>query len=184
MKRTRLRFESIHQIMGSDELAVILLTDEARQHALTVVCDHPMMQQLLMRLHQPSQCRRMLPEALLQMLTGRHELMIYGLHDGQYQVVLADESFERNAMIRLSDAVLLAVMSDIPLYIENQLFERQSIPFEEGAKGVDIPINTMDVPRLNIALQRAVEEENYELASQLRDEINRRSERCKVSNQQ
>ena len=64
MKRTRLQFESIHQIMGSDELAVILLTDEERRHALTVVCDHPMTQQLMMRMQNPDVCRKMLPEAL------------------------------------------------------------------------------------------------------------------------
>jgi len=174
MKRTRLQFESIHQIMGSDELAVILLTDEERRHALTVVCDHPMTQQLMMRMQNPDVCRKMLPEALLQMVPGDLDLMIYGLHNGQYQVVLSDESFEHSVVIRLSDAVLLSIISNIPLYIEDQLFASQCIPFEKDAKGVAIPINTMDLPRLNVALQRAIDEENYELASQLRDEIKRR----------
>lgn len=174
MKRTRLKFESIHQIMGSEELAVIMLTDEERRHALTVVCDQPMTQQLMMRLQNPAVCKKMLPEALLQMVSGSMDLMIYGLHNGQYQVVLSDENFERSVMIRLSDAVLLSIMSDIPLYIEDQLFASQCIPFEKDATGVAIPINTMDLPRLNVALQRAIDEENYELASQLRDEIKRR----------
>ena len=42
------------------------------------------------------------------------------------------------------------------------------------AQKIAIPINTMDLPRLQSALADAVENENYELASQLRDEINKR----------
>ncbi len=177
MKRIKLQFENIQQVMGSEELAVILLTDEKRQRALSVICDEPMTRQILLRLQHPRSCGNMLPEALLKMIPAKMEMMIYGIHDGQYQVVLADEQFETNARIRMSDAVLLSIISDVPFYIESELFGRQSIEFDQHASGVAIPINTMDVPRLNMALQRAVEEENYELASQLRDEINRRSHR-------
>jgi protein-arginine kinase activator protein McsA len=52
--------------------------------------------------------------------------------------------------------------------------ERQCFPFDEKAQKIAIPINTMDLPRLQSALADAVENENYELASQLRDEINKR----------
>jgi hypothetical protein len=177
MKRVRLQFENIQQVMGSDELAVILLTDENRRKALSFICDEPMTRQILLRLEHPHSCGNMLPEALLKMVPAKLEMMIYGVHNGQYQVVLADEQFETNALIRMSDAVLLSIISNVPIYIESELFNRQSIDFDQHASGVAIPINTMDVTRLNMALQRAVEEENYELASQLRDEINRRSEK-------
>lgn len=53
--------------------------------------------------------------------------------------------------------------------------KRQSTPFDETATGIAIPINTMDEPRLQMALKNAIDEENYELASQLRDEIKRRN---------
>lgn len=175
MKRIKLRFENIQQVVGSDELSVVLLTDESRAYAITVICDDAMTRQFLLRLHLPQTSKNMLPEALLQMLQGKYEMMIYGLHNGQYQVVLADEDFERNVRLRMSDAVLLALISDIPLYIEDTLFRHQAIPYQEGAKGIAIPINTMDVPRLNMALQQAIADENYELASQLRDEIKKRN---------
>jgi len=54
------------------------------------------------------------------------------------------------------------------------LMNQQSIAFDEHARGVAIPINTMDTKRLNVALKQAISSENYELASQLRDEIKRR----------
>ena len=174
IKRVRLKFESIQQVVGNEELAVILLTDVQRARALSVVCDETLSRQLLLRLHSPEICKTMLPEALVQMLDGPHEMMVFGLHDGQYQVVLADSDFERTVRLRMSDAVLLSILSDIPLYIEDTLFRRQSVAFDEQAKGIAIPINAMDADRLNEALQSAIEKENYELASQLRDEIRRR----------
>jgi hypothetical protein len=121
----------------------------------------------------------MLPETLVEMLKGQYEMMIYGVHDGQYQVVLSDSEFERSVRIRFSDAVLLSIIAHYPLYIEETLMKRQCIPFDEKAKGIAIPINTMDIPRLNIAMQKAIDEENYELASKLRDEINNRANHTK-----
>lgn len=166
----------MQQVSGADGIAVILLTDMERRNALTVVCDEPMMQQMLMRMENPQQCRNMLPEALLSLLPSRYEIMVFGLYQGQYQVALMDEGGE-SARLRMSDAVLLTLMSDIPMYIEESLMTRQCTPFDEKATGIAIPINTMDVPRLRMALQHAIDEENYELASQLRDEIKRRSPR-------
>ena len=174
MKRIRLRFESIQQVAGSDELAIILLTDEARKNALSVVCDEPMTRQIVLRLQSPGHCKTMLPEALVAMLGEPHEMMVFGLHDGQYQVVLADASYQRNYRLRMSDAVLLSIISGFPLYIEEMLMRRQCVPFDEQATGIAIPINTMDVERLNLAMQKAIDEENYELASKLRDEMKRR----------
>ena len=117
----------------------------------------------------------MLPEVLLQLLPSSYEMMIVGIYDGQYQVMLMDMESGESVRIRTSDAVLLSIISHVPLYIEERLMQRQSVAFEEHATGVSIPINSMDTARLKAALKNAVEEENYELASQLRDEINRRT---------
>ncbi len=175
MQRSLLRFENIQQIMGSNDLSVILLTDESRQRVLSVVCDADMTRQLMIRLRGNSSVNRlMLPEALLQLLPSQYEMMIVGVYDGQYQVILCDTESGNSVRIRTTDAVLLSIISNVPLYIEERLMKAQSQPFDEHARGVAIPINSMDTARLRAALQNAVDEENYELASQLRDEINRR----------
>lgn len=174
MKKIRLRFENLQQVKGSDFMGVILLTDEDRLNVISVVCDEAMSQQLTLRLQSKPLCRTMLPEALVGLLSSKYEMMVYGLYQGQYQVVLMSCQGE-TARLRMSDAVLLMLISDIPLYIEENLMKRQSTPYDETAKGIAIPINTMDEPRLKMALQHAIDDENYELASQLRDEINRRS---------
>ena len=165
----------MQQVKGGDGIAVILLTDMQRMNAITVVCDEQMMQQILMRMQNPRICATMLPEALFSLLPSKYEMMVFGLYQGQYQVVLMDEKGE-SARLRMSDAVLLMLISDIPLYIEEKLMQRQCTPYDETAPGIAIPINTKDEPRLKMALQHAIDDENYELASQLRDEIKRRSQ--------
>ncbi len=174
MERTQLRFENVQQVVGNDDFSVILLTDMPRLRALSVICDQAMTQQLNLRVFNSDNCKILLPEVLVQMLPGDYEMVIYGIHDGQYQVVLQDKDFRNSARIRISDAVLLHMVAKYPIFIEEHLMKRQCIPFDENAKGVAIPINTMDSVGLNAALQKAVSEENYELASQLRDEIKRR----------
>jgi len=177
MKRILLRFENLQQIVGTDEVSVILLTDMERKRALSVVCDADMTRQLLIRLSGPKELSRtMLPEALVQLLPSSYEMMIVGVYDGQYQVMLMDVESGDSVRVRMSDAVLLSIISNVPLYIEDRLMGQQSVVFDEHASGVAIPINSMDVPRLEAALRNAVENENYELASQLRDEIKRRKQ--------
>ena len=51
---------------------------------------------------------------------------------------------------------------------------RQSVPFAEDARGMSLPVNSISDDMLHQALDRAVADENYELASCLRDEIKRR----------
>lgn len=177
MKKTLLRFENLQQLVGTEELSVILLTDEMRLRGLTVVCDHQMASQLQLRIDNPKNCRHMLPEVLVSQLTSKYEMMVCGVYEGQYQVVLMDE-IGNTSRIRMSDAVLLSIMSNIPLYIEENLMQRQCFPFDEKTQTqLAIPINTMDVKHLKSALEKAVDDENYELASHLRDEIKRRNER-------
>lgn len=174
MNRTLLKFESLQQVVGNEHIAVIMLTDEARLRAITVVCDEMMMQQIAFRMNHPDLCKAMLPEVITRLMPFGLEMMVVGIFDGQYQVILMDVENGISERIRMSDAVLLSMISQVPLYIEDGLMAKQCSPFDENAKGVAIPINTMATPQLKAALEQAVEEENYELASQLRDEINRR----------
>lgn len=173
MRRIQLRFHTLHKMEGTDDMSVILLTDMEQQRVLSFICDNAIAQQFAIRSNNPSS-RIMLPEALLQLIGAKLEMVVVGIYDGQYQVMLSNLRTGALVRLRMSDAVLLSGISNTPLYIEERLFQQQSMPFDAESTKVAIPINTLDSKGLQKALDQAVENENYELASIIRDEIKSR----------
>ena len=76
--------------------------------------------------------------------------------------------------IRASDAVLLSMVADIPIFISETLMRQQSVEYTGKKTGVTVPINAISIPMLEESLKKAIDSENYEMASKLRDEINKR----------
>lgn len=74
---------------------------------------------------------------------------------------------------KAADGLILAYTFDCPVTIQEALLEQQYMR-ETGDGTYSIPVNSVNIEALKEALKRAVEDENYELASQLRDEIERR----------
>jgi bifunctional DNase/RNase len=101
-------------------------------------------------------------------------VLITDVIENQYRALLLNTKTREPVAIRLSDAVLLAYIARLPIYVDSQLMEKQSTPYEKEARNVVIPMNTLSNKMLLDAFDKAVEEEKYELASRLRDEIRRR----------
>lgn len=178
MGKIRLKFKSVAEIVGSADVALITLTDELEQRQLTIVCDQATAHQLSLRANRLPIANTFLPEVLLRVMTIHTELqleiLITGILDGQYKAIVYDVNTLTPTAIRISDAVLLSVIGPIPLYIDETLMRRQSVSFNQGTSGIAIPVNTLNGKMLDEALQKAIDNENYELASHLRDEIRRR----------
>ena len=176
--RVRLKFHSIGEIVGTEELGIITLVDEPQERMLTIVCDKAMAIQLELRAKRVPITRIMLPEVLASVMKHQagisFEIIIKDLIDGQYCALLCNCTTLESVPIRAADAVLFSLAADIPLYIEARLMLRQSVRFAEGTRGISIPVNTLSTDMLDEALKRAIAQENYELASQLRDEKKKR----------
>ncbi|MCD8210312.1 MAG: UvrB/UvrC motif-containing protein, partial [Prevotella sp.] len=71
-------------------------------------------------------------------------------------------------------SLLLSLISNLKIYIREDIMRRQSVPYNENAKGVSLPVNTISDEMLQAALDKAIQDEDYELASHLRDEKKRR----------
>lgn len=74
---------------------------------------------------------------------------------------------------RAADGLILAYTFDSPITIGESLLAQQYMRELDGGL-YSMPVNSVNIEALKEALKRAIEEENYELASQLRDEIERR----------
>ncbi len=72
------------------------------------------------------------------------------------------------------DGLTLAVVSHCPIVIEDELLEMQYM-HKIGDQAYAVNINNLSRKLIEDALDNAIATENYELASQLRDELKRRT---------
>lgn len=110
-------------------------------------------------------------------LINLKEVLIYKAKEGVFFSYLF---FEKEGEVthidsRTSDAIALALRFGAPIYTTEHILATESIRLEEGTP-VSVPITAVDMALLQNALEKAVKDENYELASQIRDEIKRREQ--------
>lgn len=179
MNRTRLIFKSISEIVGGDGMAVIILTDMDEKRAISVVCDGAMMYQIGIRKSDNKEKSKFLPEVMASMLCDftditRFEINIHNIVDGEYKTTIMNIDTLDLHQIRLSDAILLSIVANVPIYIDSQLMYKQSSFYRGASDRMAIPINTLDTEKLKEELGKAVENEDYRLASQIKEELSKR----------
>lgn len=181
VNKIRLRFVSVSEIVGTNDLALMILADEQYERQISIVCSRPMALQLDIRANKMPIASRMLPEVLSRIIAEQTDLRYYmfinDVSDGQYDAMVVNADTYETMPIRVSDAVLLSIAGNVPLYIDEQLMMRQSVPYLKPSNEmrVPLPMNTMSVEMLDKAIERAISEENYEQASLLTEERKRRN---------
>lgn len=174
----RLLFKGITEIVGAKQLALIVLTTEDESRCVSVVCDKITEQQIALRLGKNPRMRNAMPEVLCDIIgrqtTLQLEVHIDGVANGGYCASVVNADTLQATPIQASEGVLLSLIAKLPIYMDDKLMLKQSVPYHEGATGLSLPINVISNEMLEIAMNKAISDENYELASQLRDEENRR----------
>ncbi len=106
------------------------------------------------------------------------KIVIYKAKDGVFYSYLYfdkdGEEFKIDA--RTSDAVALALRYKCPMYTTEKIMESEHL-HDLGKGKFSVPITSVSLQMLEEALQSAIEKEEYEQASQLRDEIRKRKEK-------
>lgn len=178
MNKVRLLFNNVSQILGNDNIAVIVLTDEFELQQITLICDKTTKEAINMRVKKLSETKDMLPEVLTEMLKAKginnYEILIQDVNDGQYITVVRDNSNGDNFRVKASQAILLSIISDIPIYITEELMRKQANDFFGKGLKLSMPINVITDSMLEESLKKAIEDENYEIASKLSKELNKR----------
>lgn len=179
MSRIRLFLQQASEVVGDNKDGLLVLTDSYQERQLVVPCQGRLLEEFKFRLDKHENHSGII-DILLDVIDNQTSLslslLINNVEDGAYSAILNNEDTQKQISIGGVEAVLLNVISKdkIPLYIDEELFLRQSSKFDMKAEGVALPVNALPVSMLEKTLGKAVAAENYELASQLRDELNRR----------
>lgn len=174
----RLVYKGLSELRGSKDIGLIILTDEAQKRQIAVVCDKHIVNQFRIRMVREVNTSRLLPEVMAKMLkedtANAYHLAIDAIENGVYRARIVNEQTLGTTEIRVSDGVLMSRIADYPIYMEDALFDRQSVPFTPQATGMALPINAISEDMLQDALQKAIEREDYEMANQLSRELKKR----------
>lgn len=179
MSRIRLFLQQATEVVGGNNEGLLILTDSYQERQLVIPCEGSLMEEFKSRLDKHENHSGVI-DILFDIIDNQTSLslslLINDMEDGAYSAAIINDDTQKQISIGGVEAVLLNNISKdkIPLYIDEALFLRQSSKFNIKAEGVALPVNALPVSMLEKTLGKAVEAENYELASQLRDELNKR----------
>lgn len=130
----------------------------------------------------------LLPHQLLVEFAGLFGIkMNYSLiYDMRAGIFLSKIFFEQDGVVktlyaRTSDIIALAIRTKSPIFITEELLDQICVRDEKNG-AISVPISIADEDTLLKALDTAVEEENYELAMKLKEEIDARHRDGKSDN--
>lgn len=186
MNKTEIIFKNISEIIGTKDKGLLVLVDRAEEYLLSITCERYDMQLFDLYFTKGKMSERMLPAVLWNIISSDQsnafELLILDVVDGQYMTVLNNVETLDQYAIRATDGVLLAYMARLPINIDTNLWERQRVPYNPNGNGVALPVNVISTPMLKEALERAIRDEDYKLASNLSEELKRRTDITDDSN--
>lgn len=102
---------------------------------------------------------------------------VYNLVEGIFYTKMYCVNPEQNIEIeaRVSDALILALKYNCPVYIEDTILEQVGMPKDNKEDEDDKSnLSHKSIEELEEILQEAVDNENYEYASYIRDEIKKK----------
>ncbi|MBN1561886.1 bifunctional nuclease family protein [candidate division KSB1 bacterium] len=162
---------------------VVILKEEKENRWLPIVVGSSEAQAIALQLENISPPRPLthdLIRNLLETLDAKVErIVVNDLRDNTYFAVLGlnmDGEF-RDIDARPSDAIALALRTEAPIYVEGRVMQQAGISADHTPRSrrdiepIDFSAPEDILEQLNVDLLKAVQEERYEEAAKIRDEI-------------
>ncbi|MEQ9262383.1 MAG: bifunctional nuclease family protein [Owenweeksia sp.] len=205
MERIRLHIKGLSYSQTQSGAYALVLGEEGGERRLPIIIGGFEAQSIAIALEKDVNPPRPLTHDLFKNFAdsfgiGLKEVIIHKLQDGVFFSVLVCEKDGEEQVLdaRTSDAVALAIRFQCPVYTYKEILEKAGVILKEGSdtrpeekEADDRPapqpleesstpsstaeLNTKSTKELYAILDKAVKEENYELAARVRDEIDKRS---------
>ena len=182
----KLVYKGSFAIAESVDAGVIALTNEEETRVLTILT----IPEVAMKIKEYEQHKDeerigavdVLAKILKEDDAARYEIEVLGIKGVGLKTKLVNVDTDQSYLLQIEDAILLSLMNGYEILTSEEVIKNFSTPYEGGMQRVSIPILTLPDRLLELALQRAVDDEKYEDASYIRDEIKRREEKAKNAN--
>jgi uncharacterized protein len=156
---------------------VVILKDDVNRRWLPIVVGPAEAQAIALQLENVKPPRPMTHDLMKNLLetidTGIAKVVVNALKDNTYYATidLRKNGSQKQVDARPSDAIALALRMSAPIFVHEDVMLKAGITEGQG----ETPSITHEdrIQLLSIQLQQAIEEERYEDAATLRDEINR-----------
>ena len=156
---------------------VVILKDDVHNRWLPIVVGSSEAQAIALQMENilpPRPLTHDLMKSLLDSIDARiSRIVVSDLRENTYFAVIGVKLNGQHVEVdaRPSDAIALALRTSAPIFVSEDVMRKASVTDKETEMVEEQrPMNKLD--RLNQDLQKAVDEERYEDAAQLRDEIN------------
>ena len=189
MASIQLKFQAAAEVNGKEKDGLLLLSDQEQQRQLVITCSKNILKEITERKSNAinyDDIAKILWEMIHWQTTLELSIHINTLEDGVYKALLINEENQFSLPVKADAAILLSMIShnEIPIFMDEALFRRQSSVYQPNAKGLQLPLNIISEPMLHDLLDNAVKTERYEIASELRDELKKREEEDKKRSQE
>lgn len=206
MNEIELRIANLNHPQPQNETFSLILKEKESSNYISVVIGMHEAKVIIMETNHIKMRRPLAHDLFIQLCNQANfsieKILIYDFIDGIYYVHIMVSENGKSIVIdsRLSDAVIIAIKNDIPIFILQNIFETNAInpnnPFsdlnvceidqddeflfvtanlEEGDHDDESEyLNSLTISELEDMLNKAIQEEQYEWAAQIDEEINRR----------
>lgn len=161
----------LEEVNGERKLPIIIGQTEAQSIKVT-----------MMQYDMPRPLTHDLMCSLMQTFGAYLEkIVIYKVKDGVFYsyLYIVKDGVTHEIDARTSDAIALALRCKSPIYTLSHIMDNEQMR-DMGDGSFALSVNMVSIDILRDALDKAVESENFEQASKLRDEIRRREEEDKT----
>ena len=173
-----LLIKSVSEILGIKDVALVSLVNATETRQIVVSCELEMRDLIMKYMTDRPETQMLFPSVVNDILATRDksslEVRINGVIDGVYQTEIYDRLTQKSFPIRCSDGIFMSVACKLHIFASAEVMRLHSIPYVTGATKVGLPLSVLSEKLLKNSLQMAIETENYEMASNLRDELNKR----------
>jgi bifunctional DNase/RNase len=158
---------------------VVILKDEQRSRWLPIVVGSTEAQAIALQLEKIAPPRPLTHDLIKNLLDSIDvqvsRIVVNDLRENTYFAIigLQRNGQSRDVDARPSDAIALALRMNAPIYVDEDVMKKAAINEQEAAS--DEPIEDLapgdQLEELNLNLRKAVQDERYEDAAKIRDEI-------------